>query len=324
MTACSAQPSADADYNAVDTGTLVVVNKGDATATLIDLASGATLATLPTGNGPHEVAVSRSGRWAVVADYGAGSDGQTLTLIDVAKLSVAMTIDLGRYRRPHGIAFVPADTAVLVTSESARAVALVSIPAGNVLGAIPTEQGGSHMLALGAGRLYTSNMQSGTVSEMDVANREFLRTFEVDGQPEAIGATLDGSDVWVGSNARGTVSAIDPASGRVRVVATGFEFPYRIYMSPDPDQARVFIPDLRANSLRVFERKSGKELGVIDLPGGGPESLTSGGTGEALYLSLTRQARVAVIDMNSFEVTGYLPTGDRPDGIGWSPLVVDR
>ena len=99
-TACAAQPANTSDYQSVDTGTLVVVNKGDATATLIDLGNGKTLATLPTGNGPHEVAVSRDGRGAVVSNYGANSSGSTLTLIDVAALDVASTIPLGRYRRP--------------------------------------------------------------------------------------------------------------------------------------------------------------------------------------------------------------------------------
>ena len=46
--------------------TLVVLNKSEATASLIDLESGAVRATLPTGNGPHEAAVSPDGRLALV------------------------------------------------------------------------------------------------------------------------------------------------------------------------------------------------------------------------------------------------------------------
>ena len=47
-------------------GTLVVLNKTEATASLIDLASGRVHATLPTGDGPHEAAVSPDGRTALV------------------------------------------------------------------------------------------------------------------------------------------------------------------------------------------------------------------------------------------------------------------
>ena len=59
------------------TGTVIVANMGDNSATLIDVASRRTVATLPTGNGAHEVAVSRNGRWAVVSNYGArGAPGR--------------------------------------------------------------------------------------------------------------------------------------------------------------------------------------------------------------------------------------------------------
>ena len=51
---------------------LVAGNKPTNTVTLVDLASGQTLATLPTGLGPHEAAASHDGRWAVVTDSGAG------------------------------------------------------------------------------------------------------------------------------------------------------------------------------------------------------------------------------------------------------------
>jgi hypothetical protein len=42
----------------VDADTLVVLNKAETTASLIDLSSGEVRATLPTGSGPHEAAVS--------------------------------------------------------------------------------------------------------------------------------------------------------------------------------------------------------------------------------------------------------------------------
>ena len=59
--------------------TLVVLNKAEATASLIDLASGEVRATLPTGVGPHEVAISPDGKLALVADYGQQTPGSSLT-----------------------------------------------------------------------------------------------------------------------------------------------------------------------------------------------------------------------------------------------------
>src|SRR5215470_16404133 len=92
-------------------GTVVVSNMNDNTAMILDAASGRRLATLPTGEGPHEVAVSRDGRRAVVSNYGVrGKPGHTLTLIDVEKLDTVRTIDLHDYQRPHGMVFLPGDS----------------------------------------------------------------------------------------------------------------------------------------------------------------------------------------------------------------------
>ena len=68
-------------------GTLVVANKSDATVSLVDTGSGEVVATLPTGEGPHEVAVSPDGKTALVANYGTrGAPGSSLTVIDLPGL----------------------------------------------------------------------------------------------------------------------------------------------------------------------------------------------------------------------------------------------
>src|SRR5215207_1445043 len=84
-------------------GTLVVANQQGASATIVDAQTLATIATVPVGVGPHEVAVSTDGRWAVVTNYGDQTvQGNTLSVIDLAAEtpSVVRTIDLGEYRRP--------------------------------------------------------------------------------------------------------------------------------------------------------------------------------------------------------------------------------
>jgi len=199
-------------------GTLVVLNKGEATASFVDLATGEMLGSVSVGVGPHEVVVSRDGRWAVAANYGQRTGGNTLSIIDVPSRSVVRTVDLGSYTRPHGIAFMPGDSIVMVTSESQSAIVLVRVADGSVLGSLSTNSEGSHMLALvGDGsRIYTSNLRDDTVVEIDVATGSLERVFDVPPQPEAIGVTPSGSEVWVGSNAEGSVTVIDVASGDVR------------------------------------------------------------------------------------------------------------
>src|SRR5688500_1844100 len=66
-------------------GLLVIANQQGASATVLDAATLNTVATVPVGQGPHEVAISTDGRWAVVTNYGLqGVPGNTLSVIDLA------------------------------------------------------------------------------------------------------------------------------------------------------------------------------------------------------------------------------------------------
>lgn len=299
-------------------GTLIVTNKQPATATIIDVASGRALATLPTGDGPHEVVLSSDGRTAVVTDYGAQQAGRSLTVIDVAGLRVARTIPLDEFPRPHGIVFLPGDTTVAVTSEAARAVVVVDVRSGAIVRVASTGQAGSHMVGVAADgrRAWTGDIGSNTVTELDLETGEMKRHIAVPAEPEAINVTADGAEAWVGSNATGRVSVVDARTGAVTTAGEGFGWPYRVLFSPD---ARlVLIPDYRNEVLRVLDRATRDELGRIAFPGGGPQGITFTPDGRYALLSLSREARVAIVDVAARRVVGHLPAGATPDGIAYT------
>lgn len=307
---------------AAQSGTLVVVNKAASTASVIDVASGETLATLPTGNGPHEVAIARDGEVAVVTDYGGRVGNNTLTVIDVPGLRVARTIDLGEYRRPHGIAFLPGDSLVAVTSEAAQAVVVVRVSDGSIVKTLPTGQGGSHMLAVtGDGAtIYTGNIRDGTISQLDVTTGTRTGLFETPPQPEAITVTADGAEVWVGSNSEGKVSVVDVETGAVDEALDGFRFPYRILITPDNRQ--VLIPDFRAHELRIIDRATRGVVNVMSLDGAGPQGITLSPDGKTVYHAMSLENRIAVIDLATRSIVRYLEAGNRPDGVAYTERVV--
>ena len=302
------------------TGTLVVTNKSPSTATIIDVATGQALATLPTGNNPHEVVLSANGRTAVITDYGTG-DTPTLTVIDVPARRVVRTISLGQYTRPHGIVYLPGDSLVAVTSESTQNVVIVAVASGEIRKAISTQRQGSHMVAVTADgrRAWTGDIGSNTVSELDIPSGAYLRSIEVPAQPEAINVTPDGREVWVGSNQSGKVSVVNTATGDVTTAAEGVSWPYRVLFSPD--LSTVVLPDMRNNEVRFLERATRKELSRISLPDAGPQGVTITPDGRYLLESLSQEARVVVIDMRSRQIVGYIPAGQTPDGIAYTPNV---
>ena len=300
-------------------GTLVVTNKKPSTATIVDVGSGRTLATLPTGTTPHEIVLSSDGAIAVITDY--GGQRRTLTVIDVPGLKVARTIDLGEHRAPHGIAFLPGDRLVAVTCEQTRHVLVVDAVEGVVRHAIATEAAGSHMVGItGDGaRGYTGNMGDHTVSELDLRTRRVVRSFPVPPVPEAINVTPDGKEVWIGSNQQGAVSVLDPATGAVTKAADGLKWPYRMLFTPDGRQ--VIVPDPTLNEVRFIDRAARRETGKLALPGA-PQGVTITPDGRHVFQSLSAETRVAIIDPAGRTVMGFLTVGETPDGVAYTTRVV--
>lgn len=301
-------------------GTLVVTNKSPSTATIIDVGSGRTLATLPTGAGPHEVVVSSNGFTAVVTDYAGtpGNPGKTLTVINLPQQSVTRTIDLGQYTRPHGIAFMPGDSTVVVTSEATGNIVIVNIRNGSMR-AIPTMGQGSHMVGLSAdGRwAVTGNMGSNTVSLIDVVAGSVVKSWPVPNTPEALNITPDGKEVWIGSNATGRLSGVTIGKDSVYTIAEGFGWPYRVAFTPSMNT--VLVPDLRNEELRFFDRNTRRERSRLGLKDAGPQGITFTSSGRHAFLSLSKQGRVAIVDVDRQMVVGYLAAGDTPDGVAYSP-----
>ncbi len=85
----------------------------------VDPASGKIAATVPTGQGPHEVEVSSDGRLAFVSNYGdRTSGGNTLSVIDIA---ARKELKRGRSRRARAGRTASPSRAASSTSRRKRA-----------------------------------------------------------------------------------------------------------------------------------------------------------------------------------------------------------
>lgn len=301
---------------------LVVVNKDASTVSVISLETGATLVTLPTGTGPHEAAASGDGRLAVVTNYGAQQGGNSLTVVDLGSLTVARTVDLGEYRRPHGIVFLPDNRRVAVTSETSGMVLVVDVITGRIVSARPTAQEGSHMVvaARDGRRAFTANIRSGSMTALDLESGD-PRSLAVSTQTEAIGVSPDGAQVWVGSNDQGTVTAVSTAEWRVIDTLDVGGQPYRIVFSPDGRRVLVTTPG--SDEVRLFDAETRRELGRLKTPAssgaaGQPFGAAWSPDGKRAYITLRGAAQVVVLDAEKVGVLRYLGTGAGPDGIAFA------
>ena len=321
-------------------GTLVVLNKGEATASLIDLSKGETVATVPTGEGPHEVAVSPDGRTAVTTNYGTReAPGSTLTVIDVPGARVVKTIELGEYRKPHGIEWLSDGKHVVVTSETSRKLLTVDIDSGTVTATADTDQETSHMVAVtpDGQRAFVANIGSGSVTAIDLQKGERIGTIETGKEAEGITVTPDGNEVWVTNRAADTVTVLDARSLEIVQELASSSFPIRAEVTPDG--RHVLVSNAGSGELAVFDTASRKEIRRIPMAhaaedtegrlfGGrfGSSSVPIGilihPGGKVAYVASANADIISIVDLESWETAGVLRPGREPDGMGFSPLRV--
>ena len=297
-------------------GVVLVANQQSASATIVDVAT-RTGTTIPVGMGPHEAAISPDGRWGVVTIYGMQQPGNQLSVIDLDTKSVVRTIDLGNFRRPHGAAFVGSSSRlVAVTSEASQRVVLADIAAGTVVADIPTNSGGSHMLGITADgkRIFTANISSGSVTEIDVDRRTFVRQLPVSTVTEGIGVRPDGSEAWLGSNDQGTVSIVDTKSWSVVKTLSGFSMPYRIGFSPDGRWAVICDP--QANRIHIANVATRSVVGTVDSLGS-PRGVRIAPDNRTAYVTVNVESAVAAVDLIDRVVRFKVAVEKSPDGVAY-------
>ncbi len=329
-------------HNPGRSGTLLVANKTDNTVDIVDTASGRSLATLPTGQGPHEAAVSPDGGTAVISNYGhRDKPGSTLTVIDVRGADPVRTIELGEHTRPHGLAWI-SDRSIVVTTEGSAHLLVVDTTSGEIVRRVATGQRISHMVAVtpDGERAFVANIGSGNVTAIDLKQGRKLGDIETGEGAEGIAVTPDGKQVWVGNRAADTLSIIDVA--RLKVVHTLAcpGFPIRVTVTPDG--RRVLVSCARSGEVAVFDASTRKELlrrklDLSTVPTASmrlfgdrfgespvPVGLVVAPDGERAWVAATQADAVVVLDPGTLEVLDLIKAGQEPDGMAFSTVEVTR
>jgi hypothetical protein len=184
--------------------TLLVVRKSAGAVDFVDPGSGFTLSSVAVGLAPHEISRSPDGRFAAVSNYGTREEpGATLSILDLEHPRELRRIELGAWRRPHGVVWFEQDR-IAVTTEEPAALLIVDPRAARVIVQVPTEQAGSHMVAVISHPLhaFVTNRIAGTTTVIDLASSRKLADVPTGAGSEAIAVTRDWSR-GLGGGARG-------------------------------------------------------------------------------------------------------------------------
>ncbi len=122
-------------------GTSVYVTLNDRDALVrIRVADGAVDATLPVGDGPAQVTVTRDGAYALVANQGtADSPGRTVSIVATATFSVIASPETGA--GPHGIAVDPSSRRAFVTHIYGDDLGVLDLETRRVIARVPVGAG---------------------------------------------------------------------------------------------------------------------------------------------------------------------------------------
>ncbi len=302
--------------SAIAKGVIVVVNRGESTLTIIDADSMKSVATIPTGTGPHEVALTADGKTAIVSNYGEQTPGNSLSIIDVATRKETKRVDLGPMLRPHGL--VEVGGKVYFSSEGNRAIGRFDLATHKVDWIMGTGQNASHMVVVTADqkRFYTPNVASDTVTAFEFSavppSQSKITQIAVGKQPEAIDVSPDGKQVWVGLNADGAIDVIDTATNKVVERLNLMGRPYRVRFTPDGKSLVATMPN--SKELVVIDITTRKEIKRIKLDGT-PLGIAFSADSKTAFVTTSQGDFLNRVDLQKGEVTAKVATGKVPDGV---------
>jgi len=295
---------------------LLVLNKEGSLVT-VDPATRKVVASVPTGDTPHEVAASTDGKLAFVANYGGSTPGNSISVIDLASHKELRRVDLGSLRRPHGLAF--AGGKLYFTAEVNKLIGRYDPAANQIDWLLGTGQATTHMIYVTPDlkQIYTANIGSDSITIIEAAGVQNWNetVIPVGRGPEGFDVTPDGRQLWAAHSRDGGVSVIDiPTKRVVRTFGVQTKRSNRLKFTPDGRLA--LISDLDAGDLVVIERDTLKEIKRMKL-GRNPAGILATPDSARAYVAVTGDNEVAEIDLKTLELAARIRTGTGPDGMAW-------
>lgn len=308
---------------------LLVLAKQDQTLEIVDPATLKVVATIPAGDNPHEVVASADGRRAYISDYGFGAF-HTISVVDLVAQKALPLIDLTPLSGPHGLDFAGGE--LYFTAEVNKVLGRYNPATKKIDWILGTGQDRTHMIVLSKNRdrIYTSNVNSGTISII-----EKVAMSTAVGPPrgaqgweetvihtglgtEGFDVSPDGKELWSAASQDGTVSIIDIATKKVvHTIDAHLTRANRLKFTPDGKY--VFISRLAGNDgdVAIFDAATRREVKRLRL-GHGAGGILMQPDGSRAYIACSPDNYVAVIDLKTLKEVGRIQTERGPDGLAWA------
>jgi YVTN family beta-propeller protein len=284
-------------------------------------ADGARIVSIPVGKHPHELVLSPDGKYLYVSDNGMlwmtdpGEGGNTISIIDIGQRKKIGAIDLGTYRRPHGLDLDPRSGRLVVTVENPDGLVLVDPKTRKIVRFYELKGGVPHMVRFSADGewAYCSNTKTGMLAAIRLTTGE-IKPIPVGARPQGSVLSKDGTLLYVTNSDGNSISIIDTRKQQViGTIATG-KGPGRIWLTPDE---RQLIYNLQPGEAVGFaDVLSRKQIATVALPGP-PLSLNLSPDGALGFVGVQSLDKICVVSIAERKIVRVFdtPKGAGPDAI---------
>ena len=288
---------------------------------------------------------------------GSDSALNTISVIDLAAGKALTPINLGALHSAHGLAFAGSKLYFTAETNKVVGRYDPATQSVDLVLGTGQDRTHMVAVSESLDRIVTSNVSSGTISIIEQVSQPSggfgpppgskgpgsapsaggpppgmspppggpRKTWRVTNVPAGRGAegfdvSPDGKEIWAANAQDATVTIIDTAAKRVtQTLPISLRSANRLKFTPDG--RRVLIAGgggggTAGSSLVVMDTATRKEVKQLNL-GGGAAGILIVPDGSRAYVAVSGGDKVAVVDLKSLDVTGYVSTGKQPDGLAW-------
>jgi YVTN family beta-propeller protein len=273
------------------------------------------------GKHPHEVVLSPDRKQLYISDNGilwmteAGEGGNTISIIDIATMKRTGAIDLGEYRRPHGMDVDRKSGRLVVTIENPDGLLLIDLANRKVLRKYDVKGADPHMVLLSADAktAYVSVTASNALAAVNLDSGD-VKLIPTAARPQGATWSRDGKSIYLTNSDGNSISVIDAATNRVTGTIATCNGPGRIAVTRD---GKTLVYNCQAGEAVAFaDVGTRKQTTVVPL-GGRPLSFTMSGDARLGYAGVQDQDKVFVLSVPDRRIVRVIAT---PKNSGPDPV----
>jgi YVTN family beta-propeller protein len=189
---------------------LYIANEDTGEASVLEVASGKTVAKLAVGGEPEGVTASPDGRFVYVTS----EEDNSVSVIDTATNRLLTQFAVGA--RPRDAAFLPDSSRAYVTAENGGTVSVVDVSTHKVIDTIRLTGQNVRPMGIVASpdgkRLFVSTGRGGTVIAVDTATNRPAGSVAVGTRPWGLALSPDGRRLYTANGPSNDVTVVDTAS----------------------------------------------------------------------------------------------------------------